>query len=138
MRPIVTPSGIALPDPDQGTLFCRVELEYPGSYIDVWEPFDDEDEPGGHNLEGLLGRWEMWRRSDRPFLPVIDPRFGFPAAIPRPAIEGARRFGLVYHRREDTRAGVVSSLLTPGLGGGMRRLPNGDIEIQVPVGMGVA
>lgn len=137
MRAIVTPSGIELPEPDQGTLFCRIELEYPGSYIDVWEPFDDPDQDGGHDLLGLMERWEMWRSSERPFLMAIDPRFGFPVGIPRSAIEAARRFCLVYHRREDTRAGVVSSLLTPGQGG-MRRLPNGDIEIQVPIGMGVA
>jgi hypothetical protein len=130
-----TASGILLADPDQGTPFCRIELEYPGSYVDVWEPFPELPADGqehGHNLYGLLERWQAWAEGSEPYLMVRDPRFGFPAAIPRAAIAGVRRFSIVYHRKEDTRAGH-RSLAVPIAGGGMvREVSPGVIEVGVP------
>jgi hypothetical protein len=123
-----TASGITIPDPDQGTPYLLINFAMPSTQLMVWEPFEDGAE-GGHNLYGFLARWDAWTRSEEPFLEAIDPRFGHPMAIPRSAIPQVIGISIQYHRKEDTRAGV-RGLAVPG--GGVRRLPDGSIEIQVP------
>lgn len=126
-----TDVDIQVADPDQGTL--HVVLTHPPvGQIDVWEPFTDGT-AGGHNLFGFLERWKAFLAGSEPWLTVLEPRYGHPAVIGRGAIDKVAWIGLGYRKREDTRAGVRGSpLAVPG--GGMRRLPNGDIEIMVPTG----
>lgn len=121
---LITPSGIVLPDPDQGDLHVVLSLEIQGQ-IDVWEPFEDGT-AGGHNLYGFIGRWEGFIASDEPFLWVHDPRFGNPAAIPRSTIDKVRWIGLGYRPRQDVRAGHRIS--SPQ----MRQKSDGSIEVLVP------
>jgi hypothetical protein len=134
-----TPSGIEIPDPDQGTAHVLVQLHFPTAGIAIWEPFDDGQE-GGHNLLGFTERWKEWAylgvdqleaEKTHPYLYATEPRFGFPIAIPRSVIDQVSHFCIEFRRREDVRAGH-RGLALPG--GGVRRLPNGDIEIQVPRG----
>jgi hypothetical protein len=126
------PSGIVVPDPDQGTPYIHVQFSMPSTALMVWERFDD-DTPGGHNLLGFTRRWAAWTAGDEPFLQAIDPRFGGPLFIPRAAIQHAVAFWVAYHRKEDVRAGV-RGLAVPGEPAWptARRRPDGSIEVRVP------
>lgn len=126
-----TPSGITLPDPDQGTPYVQVSLVFPTTDLRVWEPFEDGSE-GGHNLYGFLERWQAWTASEAPWLHCREPRFGWPIAIPRSIIPHVTQFSIQYWRKDDVRAGVRSPLAVPGQPS-MRRLADGSIEVQVPV-----
>lgn len=130
---MIGPSGIVLPDPDQGTPYIQVQFAMPSTMLMVFEPFEDGS-PGGHNLFGFTRRWREWLElPDAAFLNALEPRFGMPIAIPRSAIPHVIQFGIAYHRKEDSRAGHRGSpLAVPGGMPGARRLPNGDIEIRVP------
>lgn len=126
-----TPSGIHLPDPDQGTPCILVNFAMPSTMFEVWEPFEDGTE-GGHNLLGFLSRWKEWAASTEPFLIATEVRFGYPMAFPRAAlgVNGAVGMSIHYHRREDARAGV-RGLAVAGQPM-VRQLGNGAFEIQVP------
>jgi hypothetical protein len=127
-----TKSGITIPDPDQGTPYLLLNCAMPSTSFQVYEPFEDGTE-GGHNLYGFLRRWKEWALGSELFLMAQELRFGHPMAIPRAALEpnGVVGISVAYHRKEDARAGFRGSgLQVPG--SGMRRLPNGDIEIRVP------
>jgi hypothetical protein len=128
---MVGPSGIVVPDPDQGTPYIALQCAMPSTMLMVYEPFEDGTK-GGHNLYGFLRRWHAWEVSEEPFLQAIEPRFGFPIAIPRSALVQVIQIGIAYHRKEDVRAGVRgSSLAVPG-GPAARQLADGSIEIRVP------
>lgn len=122
------PSGIFIPDPDQGTPYIHVQFAMPSTALMVWELFEDGTQ-GGHNLMRFAERWAEWVESDRPFLQAIDPKFGLPLVIPRAAIAHAVGFWIAYHRKEDVRAGV-RGIATPQ----MRARPDGSIEVRVPHG----
>lgn len=130
-----TPSGITIPDPDQGTACILVNFAMPSTMFEVWEPFEDGT-PGGHNLFGFLRRWKEWAASEEPFLMAVELRFGYPMAFPRAALgeNGAVGFSVQYHRREDARAGVRGGAIAVPGQPGMRVLPDGNIEIRVPRG----
>lgn len=122
--------GIVIPDPDQGTPLLHLQFAMPSTAIMVWEPFEDGTQ-GGHNLLGFRRRWQEWAAGDAPFLEATEPRFGFPLLIPRAAlgVNGVVSIMVVYHRREDVRAGHRSSgLVAPQT----RRLPDGSLEVLVP------
>lgn len=120
------PSGIVLPDPDQGTPYIAVQFAMPSTLLMLWEPFPDASKHG-HNLLSFVSRWAAWERSDDPFLQSIDLRFGHPLFIPRAAIEFAIGISIQYHRAEDARAGH-RGLVQPR----MRTRPDGSIEVLVP------
>ena len=124
-----TDSEIAIPNPDQGTPHVVLSTP-PVGQIDVWEPFEDGTK-GGHNLFGFLERWRAFVAGTAPDLSVYDPRFGFPALIPRSAIDKVTWIDIGYRRREDTRAGHRSSLALAG-GPDVRQVAPGEFEIRVP------
>jgi hypothetical protein len=124
----VHPSGIVVPDPDQGTLYIHVQFAMPSTALMVWERFEDGTE-GGHNLLGFTRRWADWTSSEDPFLVAVEPRFGGPLFIPRAAIVHVVGFWLAYHRKEDVRAGV-RGLAVPGQPA-VRRVPGG-YEVAIP------
>jgi hypothetical protein len=124
----MTPSGIAIADPDQGTPHVVVHLAVVNVFVHVWEPFTDGTE-GGHDLLGFTERWREWAAGDEPYFYAREPRFGFPVVIPRSCLEWVTQITLEYRRREDTRAGVrTSPLLAPSA----RQLANGNVEVLIP------
>lgn len=132
-----TPSGIELPDPDQGTPYIHVQYLFPSTAVMVWEPFPEEaiaEQPElarcGHNLQSFARRWAEWAAGRAPYLETIDPRFAYPQLIPRAAIHNVAAFTIAYHRKEDVRAGVrgLSIAGQPAV----RRLGNGSYEIAIP------
>src|SRR5205085_10308991 len=108
-----TPSGIEIPDPDQGTPYLEVQFTFPSTMLMVWEPFEDATE-GGHNLLGFGRRWAAWVAGEEPFLQATDPRFGFPMIIPRSAIPHVAGIRIAYLRKEDVRACFRGGLAVPG------------------------
>lgn len=135
MHETQTPSGITIPDPDQGTPYLLVNCAMPSTMFRVWEPFED-GAPGGHNLIGFLRRWRAWAEGEEPFLMATDVRFGNPMALPRAILgpNGAVGISVDYHRREDARAGVrQSALAVPGQPT-VRQVGNGMFEIGIPRG----
>src|SRR5256885_5431941 len=96
------PTGIVVPDPDQGTPYIAVNFTFPSTMLMVWERFEDGT-AGGHNLFGFTRRWAAWAASDEPYLEAIDPRFGNPLVIPRSCIPHVISFRIDYHRKEDVR-----------------------------------
>lgn len=127
-----TPSGITIPDPDQGTPYILVNCAMPSTMFQVWEPFEDGTK-GGHNLLGFTRRWEEWAASAQPFLYATELRFGHPMAFPRAVlgVNGAVGISIQYHRREDARAGHRSGLAVPGQPA-VVPMGNGTYEIRVP------
>lgn len=111
------PSGITVADPDQGTPYVQVDLSFPNLFIEVWEPFEDQD--GGHNLPGFLARWEEWRCGEAPYLDIVEPRFGHPKLITRNVLDLVIAIGIGIRRKEDARAMVRSVLAgaVPVVGG---------------------
>lgn len=132
-----TPSGIFIPDPDQGTPYVHIQCAMPSTALMVFEPFSEEEiaeHPGlekcGHNLAGFGKRWAEWKASRDPYLVAVDPRFGFPKLIPRECIPQAVEFSIQYHRKEDVRAGH-RGLAVPGHPT-VRQLSNAAFEIGIP------
>lgn len=131
-----TESGIEIPDPDQGAAYLNITMPFPSTDVRIWEPFGPEEvdaDPklanAGHNLFGFVERWERWAAGDAPFLRAFEPRFGHPVVLMRPLLEHACQVVIMYHRREDVRAG--HRLAVPGQPTA-RRLADGAIEISVP------
>lgn len=126
-----TASGITIPDADQGTPCIAVQFAMPSTLILVYEPFDDGTE-GGHNLAAFAQRWAEWEAGDEPFLAAIEPRFGHRQLIPRVALgeNGAVQLAVVYHRKEDVRAGH-RAVAVPGEPS-VRRRSDGAFEIAIP------
>jgi hypothetical protein len=123
------PSGIVVPDPDQGTPYLAIQFTFPSTMLMVWEPFEDGT-AGGHNLFGFARRWEEWVAGEEAFLQAVDPRFGHPFVIPRSAIAHVAGIRIDYHRKEDVRAGV-RGLAVP-MQPGIRKVGRGAYELTLP------
>lgn len=132
-----TPSGITIPDPDQGTPCILVNCAMPSTMFEIWEPFEDGT-PGGHNLFGFLRRWEEWAAGSELFLICTDVRFGHPMALPRAILgdSGAVGISINYHRREDARAGVRSGAIAVPGQPMARSLGNGVVQVDIPLPRG--
>lgn len=131
------PSGIVVPDPDQGTPYIHIQCAMPSTALMVWEPFSAEEiaeapelAKYGHNLLGFARRWAAWKTSREPFLEAIDPRFGNLKLIPRECIPQVVEFSVQYHRKEDVRASV-RGLALPGQPS-VRALGGNAYEIAIP------
>jgi hypothetical protein len=135
-----TPSGIEIPDPDQGTPVIAIQFAMPSTMIEVFEPFDADQVAEsaelakcGHNLPAFAARWEAFSRGRDPFLVGIEPRFGYRQLIPRSAIPHVVQIYVHYHRRDDVRAGHRGhrGLALPGQPS-VRALGGGAYAVAIP------